>query len=354
MTVYLTIFCTPLLAGLVLLAPLPFWTSLVLALVLVTAAVLLLRAVARRMRSSAPLRYLPVTLSERQERRVVDVVLPSGWDDYDFRFSATVYWCPDGAPATRSIVNPGALAVEAILQRARAITERRQPGRASLVQHELNGALGRMQPEASGCLQVMAKSVTLVLSENDQARLDKLATMRKEKAVWEHERKQEQSRRDYLGNDVLKDTGSAVVWWLARNEDQVEKTVQDIGLLARLSSAANNEDVPELFQHLVPDPAFVAPADTRMQNLRHDGTAGSSGEGEASAADHFDAFLRGMGFPEDDPQRALFSREVAEYAAKYGRPEVAAELVRRFDTPDPPHFDDFDPSSDRPDGEPGF
>jgi hypothetical protein len=58
------------------------------------------------------------------------------------------------------------------------------------------------------------------------------------KAIWEHQRKYEQNKRAYLGRDVLKDPGSAVVWWLARNDDHVEKTVQAIGLLAQLSSAA--------------------------------------------------------------------------------------------------------------------
>lgn len=109
-----------------------------------------------------------------------------------------------------------------------------------------------MAENSTGRVQAMALDITLSLSEPDQERLDKLAAVRKDEDVWEHERKYEQSRRAYLGEDVLKDTGSAVVWWLHRNEDSIDTTVKDIGLLAQLTSAANDEDISERLQHLIP------------------------------------------------------------------------------------------------------
>jgi hypothetical protein len=223
-----------------------------------------------------------------------------------------------------------ALAVDAVLRRAREITGQRDPGNVSLVRYELGRALGEMREEPTGCLWAMAESVRLVLPEKDQQRLDKLAAVRKDEDVWEHERKYEQSKREYLGDDVLKDAGSAVVWWLARNDDQVEKTVQDIGLLTQLSCAANNAQVPR------PDPLYDSGTDGWDVPRQPDGekSDGEKSDGEKSAADHFGAFLAALGFDADDPQRAHFARRVADLAAWHQRQEVADELKRRFDAPD--------------------
>ncbi|MFF4985755.1 hypothetical protein ACFY19_01135 [Streptosporangium saharense] len=324
-TAYFAVFCGLLLAGLALFAPLPLWAWPVLAL-LVVVAVLVVRAVVRPRDSAWPQREAPVEREKLQE-----VVLPSCEADYDFRFSATVRWRLVGPENDVSSGNLGALAVRAILERARAVTEERRPERGSLVQHELNAVLGTMEPLAGGRLEAMAESVTLTLSEQDQKRLDRLAVVRKKEAVWEHERRYERSRRDYLGGDVLKDTGSAVVWWLAKNDDQVQKTVEDIELLARLTSAANNENLSELFQHLA-----------------------SSPEGGGTAGDHFEGFLGAMGFPEEDPQRALFARHVIEIVFRYGRQDVADELEQRFDSPAPPASDDLGPAPEATDEEPGY
>jgi hypothetical protein len=274
---------------------------------------------------------------KRREKPITDVLLPSNRDDYYFLFSATVYWSPTRAVTDESMVNMAAFAVDAILGRAREIAERRDPGHASLVRYELAGALGKMLPDATGHLQAMAKSVKLVLPEPDQQRLDKLASVRKEKAIWEHERKYEQSKREYLGRDVLKDPGSAVVWWLTKNDEQVEKTVQDIGLLAWLSSAANNTDVPESFQRLIQGPIFAHASVQPPLDLNGSG-ASQPPESAKSAADHFEDFLRAMNLTEGDPQRLLFARQVTGLAAKYGSQEVADQLIRRFDTPDDDHY----------------
>ena len=45
---------------------------------------------------------------------------------------------------------------------------------------------------------------------------------------------------------MLTSTGSAVVWWLARHEDEMEKAVDMVGPLAQITAAANDEEVPEL------------------------------------------------------------------------------------------------------------
>ncbi|MFB9967190.1 hypothetical protein ACFFOP_31940 [Sinosporangium siamense] len=324
-----------LLVGVVYFAPWPVWALLVTVILVAAAVVLSRRAFHGRSISAAPETprpYIPVAPVQRQESPVERVALPSSVEDYDFLLSATVIWTSTRTVMNESIGNPAALAVEAILARARRITQQRPPGRASLVQHELSGALGIMQPDATSRLQVMAESITLILPERDQERLEKLASVRKDKAVWEHERKYEQSRREYLGDDVLKDMGSTVVWWLTRNDDHVEKTVQDIGLLAQLSAAANNKEIPEGFYPVTGEPPMTQSSepDPGFSSAFPPGFSA-----ETSPADCFEAFLRSLDFQEDDPQRSLFTAQVAEHVMQHGRREVADEILRRFDASPP-------------------
>lgn len=335
-TAFLTLICGLLLVILGLCAGWPLWVWPVVAAALVAVPLLLVWLAGRRPdplpRALLCEPDLPIPPLERREHPVAHVALPSEEADYDFLFSALVRWHPaDDAPGA-PIINPGALAIEAVLERARRVTEVASPARSTLVQHELNGALGTMRPDASGQVMAMAENVTLTLSDVDQARLDKLAAVRKDEAVWEHERKYEQNRRAYLGTDVLRDTGSAVVWWLARNDDQVEKTVKDLGLLAQLTSAANNADVPAQFQHLVPYPL---PQPAPYEQNGHAPAPLPLPEIPASAGDHFAALLDAMGLAEDDPRRALFARQMAHTAASYAAPEAGEELLTRFDTPAP-------------------
>ncbi|GAB2744699.1 hypothetical protein [Kitasatospora kifunensis] len=351
-TAFLTVICGLILVVVDLILRWSVWTWPAVALFVVSVPLLSAKAAACRA-NPVPLDllpHLPLVPVERRDHRVSQVALPNLWDDYDFRFTAIVRWCPTGDSVDEPIINPAGLAIDAILARARAITEKREPGRASLVQHELNGALGRMQRDVTGFLHVMAEAVALTLSDHDQERLDRLAAVRKDKAVWEHERKYEQSRREYLGEDVLKDTGSAVVWWLAKNDDQIEKTVNDIGLLAQLSSAARNEDVPECFRHLVP----ASPAEyssSEYLSFPQTDEAAPWQTRPATAADHFEAFLDGEGITEDDPQRALLVGRVADAVAACGRQESADELRRRFDSPDTPAGEGSEPDSSWPGAE---
>lgn len=174
----------------------------------------------------------PVPPVERQEERLTGVGLPSTTPDYTFVFAATVRWHVLDSPQGAAPVHAASLAVEAVLERARAFAARQSPERAALVQYLLEGALATMRPDGSGRVLAMARDVVVRLPDGDRERLARLAAIRKDEALWEHERHYERSKRSYLGGDVLKDTGSAVVWWLARNEDTatgVEGAVDRIG-----------------------------------------------------------------------------------------------------------------------------
>ncbi len=271
----------------------------------------------------------PAPEVERRELSVKDVALPSSLEDYDFLLSATIRWCPEKPYAQETGTHHGGLAVEAILARARAITAACDPFRSSLVQHELSGALAEMYPDRTGRIRAMALDVVLRLSEQDQNRLDRLAAIRKDEELWEHERKWEQSRRAYLSDDVLRDTGRAVVWWLAKNDDEVEKTVQDIGLLAQLTSAANNEQVAEPFRHLVPDASPQAPA---VETPR-------------GPADLFTDFMQGLGFKPGADDCVMVADQVA-MAIKEKDEDAAEEIRKRFAPPNESEHEDEGESED--------
>ncbi|NGO11318.1 hypothetical protein G5C60_27870 [Streptomyces sp. HC44] len=256
---------------------------------------------------------------ERRELYVERIALPSAERDYDFLFSATVRWCPADPSARNPVINPGALAVDAILARAREVTATRKPFRSSLVQHELSGRLGVMETDREGHVRAMALDVTLALSEEDQTRLDRLAAIRKDEAVWEHQRNYEKNKRRYLGDDVLQNTGSAVVWWLAKNDDQVEKTVEDIGLLAQLSSAANNEEVAEPFRHLVDEALPEAP----VAEPEPAETA------SADPADVFTDFMCRVGLAPGNEEGVMLAGQVAMAVSSWDA-DTAAEIRRRF------------------------
>ncbi|WP_371779154.1 hypothetical protein [Streptosporangium subroseum] len=326
-----------LLTGLIAFAPRVIWLPAV-AVALIAVAVPLFRLLGERRKSSpvepSTLYVSPPLPVEPHEERVEQVPLPSQEKDYDFLFSSRILWSPLQQSWDNTLVNPVALAVDAILKRARMVTERCEPGRASLVAHELGAALGTMRDDPTGYVQAMAESVQITLSTQDQERLNKLAAVRKDRVIWEHDRKYEQSKREYLSEDVLKDTGSAVVWWLVRNDDHVEKTVHDIDLLARLSSVVNNREIPE--------PAAFG-------NLSFGEYGVPQSTDGASSADCLAAFLRTLDLR---GQSDLFTHQIVLLLRKYGQPDPAEEISHRFDLPGPaPAYDDVpqDATVDCPD-----
>ncbi|TCO44234.1 hypothetical protein [Actinocrispum wychmicini] len=172
------------------------------------------------------------------------IPLPSSEIDYKVLLSATVCWrqiaSTNGPPHT----SPVDLAVNWILTRARELTVLEKPEEFQVVQHRLGVSLGTPLAEPYGQVVAWAVDVSLTVSDEDARRLARLAELRKHERMWEQERRMEVSMRRYLSEDVLKDTGSAIVWWLARHPDAVEQTVQLIGPLAQITAAANSKDLP--------------------------------------------------------------------------------------------------------------
>ncbi|ONI91368.1 hypothetical protein ALI144C_01420 [Actinosynnema sp. ALI-1.44] len=172
------------------------------------------------------------------------VPLPSSEVDYRFLFSATVCWRQASPQAAVPHASPGDLAVHWILTRARELTVLEKPEEYRVVQHRLAVALGTALAEPYGHVVAWAVDVSLTMTDDDSRRLDRLAELRKHERMWDQERRMEISMRRYLSEDVLKDTGSAVVWWLARHTEEIENSVEMIGHLAQLTAAANSREIP--------------------------------------------------------------------------------------------------------------
>ncbi|MFJ1790346.1 hypothetical protein [Kitasatospora griseola] len=224
------------------------------------------------------------------ETRLENLLLPSCVPDYDFRFSATVRWRSSRSFQTSPHASLAAVAVDAVVARARQVTVGEHPARTDLAAFRLNGALGTLVHDSSGLVAAMAVAVVVTLTEEDRTRLEKLAVLRKAEEEWEHQRQYERSRCAYVGGEVLKSTGSAVVWWLSRHEEDIEGAVSLIGPLAELAAAANDSEVPEVFRRyvdhrpgetedLLADPASDAEF---AEQLRQESQFGSGG-GEDSA-----------------------------------------------------------------------
>ncbi|MGW2057858.1 hypothetical protein ACWCOZ_28770 [Streptomyces sp. NPDC001840] len=346
MTAFITVILGLVLVILGLWSAWPLW-AWPASLALLVAVALIINRMLTREREDFPheLTLEPDSASppvQRQEQRVTRVALPSAVADYDFSFSATVRWILLEAGDDAPLINPGGLAVDAVLRRARAVTEEQQPTRSALVQHQLDATLGTMRPDPTGRVLAMAQDVSLVLPEPDRERLTRLSDVRKDEDLWEHERNYERNKRAYLGDDVLKDTGSAVVWWLAKNDDQVEGAVDRIGLLASLSAAANNDTVAPTFQHLVGTPYDPEYDDPGYMETTDVGEPSQPSGPEPS----LETLLEWIGFGPHDTDLDLFAERLAHIAGLHGKTAAAEKIRSRFDPPDPD--DTTDNTSDGP------
>lgn len=278
------------------------------------------------------------------ETRVFDAPLPSAVDGYEFLFSATVLWraTPEHVESSDGVSR--ALAEASIVDRAAEIVRCEDPGRADFARYLLDGALGVPLTDRSGRVTALAADLTLTLAPADRARLRRLSDLRKDEEVWEYERQRERNRRQYLGDDVLKSTGSAMVWWLARHEDEIERAVEMIGPLAQVSAAANDEEVPELFRHLL-----VPPVEAHSGGPWQEGTGSGRGmsdrEEELSVPDRLHLLLTALGLEPGTDAYTVFVHRVVRSLKAAGLHEPAEEIERTL-LGQPDEKTDEDPSMD--------
>ena len=128
---------------------------------------------------------------------------------------------------------------------------------------------------------------------------------------------------------MLKSTGSALVWWLSRNEANVDGAVDLIGTMARLSAAAKDEDVAELFRHLLPPSALPTPEREPNGYPTVDSDGFGSMNGGRSAADLVTGLMDAMHLDRDE--QALFAERVAMDITAMGHEDVARQIREQFD-----------------------
>ncbi|MFJ2812109.1 hypothetical protein [Streptomyces sp. NPDC087294] len=264
-----------------------------------------------------------------QETRVIDAALPSAADGYDFLFSATVWWRPVSEHADRSDGASPALAVSSVVSRALEVVCHEEPGRASFGRYLLEGELGVPLPDRSGRVKAMAADVTLTLAPADRDRLRKLSDLRKDEEIWEYEREHERNKRRYLGDDVLKSAGSAVVWWLTRHENEIDKAVDMIGPLAQIASAANDEEVPELFRHLLVPPVSAPVAGPLWDGYGQRGETFHREE-EVGVSDRLRLLLTALGLKPDMDEYTVLAHRVVRSLEATELYEAAEEIRRTF------------------------
>ncbi|MEU8772904.1 hypothetical protein [Streptomyces sp. NPDC048606] len=304
------------------------WTFLAVTLAAATGLIVVKRAEPSRPRPRDAHRPAaepePVQPAEPpfQEVHLDRIAVPSALPDYDFLFSASVWWRPAGTEGPVPHGNRSGIAAAHVIRRAREFTRNERPERHGSVQYILEEALGSHTLDETATLVVMATDVTLALVPEDRDRLRKLAGLRKEEDTWEQERQYERSRRKYLSDEVLQTPGSAAVWWLARHEEDIERAVSLLGPFAQLSAASNNTEIATLFRHLVqgpttatdePPPDIVTCVTALLELLD---LATDPAEGESAERESFVLRLEG-------------------WLESVGRSEEAARLRAHFLPPDP-------------------
>lgn len=282
---------------------------------------------------------------------VQGVTIASARPDYEFILDAAVYWRTTGDPAApHPHFRPAARAIDTIIEQAARIAATVDPGMAGQLQHRLNDILGVVRTDSTGRVEVWADQVRISLFDADAVRLRRLADIRKDEELWQHERRRECDKRAYLTDDVLKTTGSALVWWLSHHDGDVRQAADLIGTMARLSAAAQDEDIPTLFRHLLPQDQL--PPEPRFPAFGSDGAGqpfdmGFVG-GLRTPVDLFTEMMNAMRL--DDAQRSLLAAQLADAVAAAGNASVARDIRERFDViVDEP---EADPDVPEPDDEP--
>jgi hypothetical protein len=272
------------------------------------AAALSVRPSATTSPQPAPVTLVAPQPVQFQAQPITGVRLRSALTDYNFVFAANVIWLSSADDVSGS----GEVAVNEIIRRAHEIAELRDPNDATLIASNLTTALGVLQSDPSGRVQVKAESIQLQLPPEDQQRLDEFARLRKEEGLWEYQRRYQVNKRRYLRTDVLKDSGNAVVWWLAKHEDDPQQVAESIDVLTRLAHAANNTNGVSFAASTAPDTGPVAPQ---------------------TPAGRFNAFLDSLDPTPSDEVRLLLTDQVARFVDRYDQ-KAADEMRRRHSDPE--------------------
>ncbi|MGP4020149.1 hypothetical protein [Saccharopolyspora sp. 5N708] len=311
----------------------PFWLWIALVIATIVAPWLVIWRYRRwRAAKRVPAELVETARSPQpptNERSLSGVPLRSAHPDYQFLFSGKVIWYSKPDAPGLPHADPGGLAVDLVLEQAAQLVAEVAPDEGERAQYRLAAALGAQRSDPAGHVGAWASEVRLELPESDADRIRGLADARKDVELWQRARNHERDKRAYLADDVLKNPGSALVWWLARVDGDVDEAVRQIGNLRRLTAAAHDTRVPDPDLD-APHWIGVVPAgQSTMQSLfMEEFELGGNGVG---ASQHVLAAIEGLAAGDE---RAALSRRLAEVLAAHGHDELA-ELVRdRFTAAD--------------------
>ncbi|WP_017974299.1 hypothetical protein [Actinopolyspora halophila] len=356
------------LAGVLLLAPVllgvalgwPVWGWLPLALVLLTVPVLLGRRILQRraqqqirreMREKQQPNEEPPTPHPSYEVNALRV--PTVHPEYPLLLSATVHWVPGPGAAGPGPERQRAIAVESVHDRASAVTSETGALEHEITAHRLQAALGTLQQDGEGYLQAWATDVSLSIGAEDAERLRALSEAAKDEELRQRRRDQERGLREYLAEDALKDTATAVVWWLAQGEmtkQHLEETLELVDSLDRLSELAHDSGTARSTP--ASSTRWWATSERTGTEAELDGSGQHGFEFDGKNPDpgilpindqsdrsalrvYFAKHMIETAHPEDEHQRALFAGRIADMFITHRMPREAASIRSHYSPSEP-------------------
>lgn len=356
------------LAGVLLLAPVllgtalgwPVWGWLPLALALLTVPVLLGRRILQR-RAQQQIRQ---EMREKQQHNNEDppaphpsyevngLRVPTVHPEYPLLLSATVHWVPGPGAAGPGPERQRAIAVESVHDRASTVTAETGALDHEITAHRLQAALGTLRQDGEGYLQAWATDVSLSLGEEDAERLRALSEAAKDEELRQRRRDQERGVREYLAEDALKDTATAVVWWLAQGEmtkQHLEETLELVDALDRLSQLAHDSGTGSTQTSSTRRWATSERTGTETE-LDGSGQHGFEFAGKnpdpgilpindqsdrSALRVYFAKHMIETALPEDERQRALFAGRLADMFIAHRMPREAASIRAHYSSSEP-------------------
>ncbi|GAA1261858.1 hypothetical protein [Saccharothrix xinjiangensis] len=165
--------------------------------------------------------------------------LPSAVYGLDFHVKMTIHWRLDLTGGARHS-SPRSAAVNDIIQRARALTERTMLVHHVPLQHQLGDELAAERQVDGTHVWARADGVSLTVADGDLAVARKHIELLQAGAMRQAERDAERDEIKYLREEVFGDLASATIWWLTRNGYQVEQAVALSRHLAELVEIASD------------------------------------------------------------------------------------------------------------------
>ncbi len=286
---------------------------------------------------------------------IIPVRLPSSVDEIPFAFACTVHWLPQRYGSGIVHAEPAALAIQAVLERARQVTELHHPEDSDAAAYVLASALGDSTPDRTNAVTAWAESIKLTVGEEHRTHLQDLTALRRQRQLDVLRIDNERMVRSYLGEEVLTSVGSTVVWWLAQDRTRVRETVDLIGTLAQLSAAANNAKVDGAFQHLMPEHLRPTPVQHEIPFEPANGSSGDSNghavfvvdssgtiDNHAEPVNGSDDLLPSPG----DEHNTLFGHHLADLLDRHEHSDLADKTRHRYDVHEWPTEGTREPDTD--------